>query len=191
MKKAIKVFSVMILSFVLVNQLVAQERYEVTSNKTTISGTSNLHDWVSSVNDLTATITIEVASGEIKSINNFNVTIPVTSIVSENGSIMDGKTYDALKYKTYPNIYFESTSVTPLSSKRLKINGKLSIASVKRSITLYVDYKVLSNGNIVFTGNQSLKMTDYKVEPPKALLGALTTGDLVTINFNLTVAGKK
>jgi polyisoprenoid-binding protein YceI len=191
MKKAIKVFSVMILSFVLVSQLVAQERYEVTSNKTTISGTSNLHDWVSSVNDLTATITIEVASGEIKSINNFNVKIPVTSIVSENGSIMDGKTYDALKYKTYPNIYFESTSVTPLSSKRLKINGKLSIASVKRSITLYVDYKVLSNGNIVFTGNQSLKMTDYKVEPPKALLGALTTGDLVTINFNLTVAGKK
>lgn len=191
MKKAIKVFSVMILSFVLVSQLVAQERYEVTSNKTTISGTSNLHDWVSSVNDLTATITIEVASGEIKSINNFNVKIPVTGIVSENGSIMDGKTYDALKYKTYPNIYFESTSVTPLSSKRLKINGKLSIASVKRSITLYVDYKVLSNGNIVFTGNQSLKMTDYKVEPPKALLGALTTGDLVTINFNLTVAGKK
>lgn len=191
MKNTIKIFGLMMFTFLFVNQVVAQEKYDVISSKVTISGTSNLHDWVSNVNSVTATGTIDIVSGEVKGINNFNVKIPVTSIKSENGSIMDNKTYDALKSKAYPNIYFELTSATPLANNRLKVNGKLSIAGLKRTITMNVDYKVLSNGNIEFTGKESLKMTDYKVDPPTAMLGALTTGDLVTINFNITVAEKK
>lgn len=191
MRNTIKIFSLAMLTLLFVNQVVGQEKFEVVEQKTTISGTSNLHDWVSNVNKVTATGTIDIVNGEVKAISNFSVKIPVTNIVSENGSIMDNKTYAALKSKTYPNIYFELTAATPLANKRLKVTGKLTIAGVKRTVTMYVDYKVLSNGNIEFTGKQSLKMTDYNVEPPTAMLGALTTGDLVTINFNITVAEKK
>lgn len=191
MKNTIKIFGLMVFAFLFVNQIVAQEKYDVVSSKVTISGTSNLHDWVSTVNNVTATGAIDIVNGEVSEINNFNVKIPVTSIKSDNGSIMDNKTYDALKYKAYPNIYFELTSATPSANKQLKVVGKLSVAGVKRVITMDVDYKILTNGNIVFTGKESLKMTDYKVNPPTALMGTLTTGDLITINFNITVAENK
>jgi polyisoprenoid-binding protein YceI len=185
-----KILGLMMLTFLFVNQIVAQEQFEVISSKVTISGTSNLHDWVSNVNGITATGAIDIVNGEVKGVNHFNVKIAVKSIESENGSIMDNKTYAALKYKRCPNIYFELTSATPLANKRLKVIRKFNIAGVKQTIIIYVDYKVLSNGNIEFTGKKSLKMTDYKVDPPTTMFGALTTGDLVTINFNITVAGK-
>ena len=33
-------------------------------------------------------------------------------------------------------------------------------------------------------GKKALKMTDYNIEPPKALLGTITTGDDIEVHFN-------
>jgi hypothetical protein len=45
----------------------------------------------------------------------------------------------------------------------------------------------VADGSISFAGSKKLKMTDYKIKPPTALLGSLTTGDEVEIVFQVTL----
>ena len=42
----------------------------------------------------------------------------------------------------------------------------------------------LAGNKVTLTGATKLKMTDYKIDPPKALMGTITTGDEITIKFN-------
>ena len=44
-----------------------------------------------------------------------------------------------------------------------------------------------SDGSITFNGSKKLKMTDYGIKPPTALLGTMTTGDEVEIVFQVTL----
>jgi hypothetical protein len=39
--------------------------------------------------------------------------------------------------------------------------------------------------SITYKGTYKLKMTDYKIDPPSIMLGAITTGNEVTIKFEL------
>ena len=39
--------------------------------------------------------------------------------------------------------------------------------------------------SITFNGSYKLKMTEYKVDPPTAMLGAIKTGDGIEVKYNL------
>jgi hypothetical protein len=52
---------------------------------------------------------------------------------------------------------------------------------------MYVRAKVGADGGVTFTGSKKLKMTDYKIKPPTALMGTLTTGDDIEIVFTITL----
>jgi hypothetical protein len=54
-------------------------------------------------------------------------------------------------------------------------------------ITLSISGKTLPGGDLQFTGSHSLKMTDYKMKPPTAMMGTIKVGDEVTVKFNLTI----
>ena len=41
----------------------------------------------------------------------------------------------------------------------------------------------VSADKITLTASKEFKMTDYKVDPPTAMLGTITTGDAVTITL--------
>ena len=47
-----------------------------------------------------------------------------------------------------------------------------------------VNYEIYSN-IIVFRGELTLKMSDYEISPPTALMGTIKTGDEVTIRFSI------
>jgi hypothetical protein len=42
--------------------------------------------------------------------------------------------------------------------------------------------KIASN-MVALEGEKTFNMTDYAIEPPKALFGTITTGDEITIKF--------
>ena len=157
----------------------------------TIKGSSNLHDWESSAKEVRARGSIILEANTLKSIPSFSVEVPVKSIKSAKGSIMDGKTYDALKADQYPNITYTLEKVTGLNKKGenydLYASGSLSMAGASNKIDLYVKVKVNADGSLTFSGSKKLKMTDYKIDPPKALFGTLTTGNDVEIVFQVTV----
>jgi polyisoprenoid-binding protein YceI len=150
-----------------------------------IKGTSTLHDWESIVEKTNATITIN---------NFYNVAIETLEVKIEATSIKSGKkimdklTYKALKAEEYPLITFIFKTGEIISENtdfiNIKLQGNLTIAGVTKSVNVLSN--INKNGDhIVLKGSHKLKMTSFGINPPKALLGTIKTGDEITIEFNL------
>lgn len=167
------------------------QSYTVKASRFTIDGSSNVHDWQSKVTGITGTADLTIENGAFKGIRQLAVTIPVKGIKSSKGSIMDNKTYDALKQEDYPNISYKLTKVNSVQQKggayEVTATGNLTIAGVTKSIEMTVTAKDLGNNAWQFEGSKALKMTDFKISPPTALMGTMKTGDDITIKFAVTV----
>lgn len=168
-----------------------QGNYRASNTYLVIKGTSNLHDWESVANEVRASGAMTADASGLKSIGSIYVEIPVKSIKSAKGSIMDNKTYDALNANSYPNITYKLEKVTGLNNRSgvydINTLGYLTIAGTTNRIDMYVQGKMGGDGSITFNGSKKLKMTDYKINPPTALLGSLTTGNDVEIAFQVTL----
>jgi polyisoprenoid-binding protein YceI len=189
MKRATKILGTLITMIIFILGSIiswTQNTYKIGSDsKMEILGTSSLHDWESAVTGLTGSATITLQNNEIAEINSLSFSLPVEGIESGN-SIMNGKTYNALKYKNYPNISYKLVSVDMKNGRAISAKGKLTVAGVTKELTFPVTCKVYS-GYIQATGKIDFKMTDFNVDPPTALMGTLKTGDDVTISFDINL----
>jgi polyisoprenoid-binding protein YceI len=88
-----------------------------------------------------------------------------------------------LKTDSYSNIIFKLTEFKKSQNNLFHIRGKLIIAGVTREIKFEVKGEMLNNGDLKFTGNKSLAMSDYNVEPPTLMFGSITTGNKINISF--------
>lgn len=153
-----------------------------------ISGTSSMHDWTSDVTQVKGTAVLIIEEETFAGIEKLNITIPVKSIESPKGSIMDRKTYDALKADKYPNIQFQLVEVVSLENVKtgfvIEAKGKLTIAGISKMVFIHTDAQMQGTG-IRFTGNYKMKMSDFGIDPPTAMLGAMKTGDEITIHFDV------
>jgi len=153
-----------------------------------IHGTSTLHDWES---------VVKQASGEFvfnnDQIENLVINVPVLSIKSkEEERLMDKKTYEALKSSKNPVISFKLTQpakpVVSETGAEVSITGELTIAGVTKTITFKSAGERNGSSTYTFTGNIPLKMSDYNISPPTAMLGLIKTGDQINIKFKVTVS---
>lgn len=165
-------------------RVVGQDVYSVDpSSKMTIAGTSTIHDWESAVTKMKGSAEIDLKSGKIASIDKLQVSIPVSSIKSGKSG-MDKNTYNALKESDHPEIKFQLRSVKSLPSGQLTAQGHLTIAGVTKAVEIPVKYAVKSPEKIQFQGSISFKMSEFKVDPPTAMMGTVRSGDEVTLNFD-------
>ncbi|MGE0588385.1 MAG: YceI family protein [Cyclobacteriaceae bacterium] len=169
--------------------LYAQNEYVLKANKVTVAGTSTLHDWESDVTKVEWSGTITTEGGKITQVNNVTVRIPVESIKSTKGRIMDSKTYEAFNSEKNPYITYKLQHAE-LNGDLINANGQLTMAGATKAIPLKVKTTVGSNEEIRFSGSYEMKMTDYKMEPPTAVMGTIKVGDAVTVKFDLTVVPK-
>jgi len=99
---------------------------------------------------------------------------------------MDNNTYEALNSDEYPTINYKLKEVVSASNNGnmydLKTKGALTIAGCTMVVTIPVKAEINEN-KMVCTGEITFKMTDFKVDPPTALLGTVKTGDQITIKF--------
>lgn len=165
----------------------AQTPYHLKSEKITIAGSSSLHDWVSEVTTVEWSGSLKLVDGQLTDVASVRVKIPVTSIKSDNGRIMDGKTYDAFNSEKYPTITYQMSEAT-LSGDVIKATGTLTMAGASKVISLDVKASVISAGDVQLTGSYTLNMRDYKMTPPTAVMGTIKVGEEVTINFDLTLS---
>lgn len=154
-----------------------------------VEGTSTLHNW-----EMEGT----TINGQLNapSFDKFNgpsaatVTIPVRSIKSEHTK-MDNLMADSLKAKEYPDIKFELTNVNPTQpgadSFTVKSTGKLTIAGVTRDITLDVKGTRNPDGRYTLTGTAPIRMSDYGIKPPTAMMNTIKTGNDVKVTFRWVV----
>lgn len=158
------------------------------SSKMVIEGTSNLHDWVSTVHLATGHINI---FGTAKTVQTVNVDIPVKAIKSDE-EVMNEKTYEAFKADKHPTISFRVLEVNSQeiinNVINLTVTGNLTMAGVTRKITLKTTGKP-NGSNYNFTGAVSLKMTDFNMTPPTAMMGMIKVANAVTIRFDIAVEG--
>ncbi|HBO74580.1 MAG TPA: hypothetical protein DD653_07830 [Marinilabiliales bacterium] len=150
-----------------------------------INGTSSLHDWESDVTTLQLSGTGNPKNGKLTSIKFLSLTVPVKSIKSGK-SLMDNKTYEALKADKYPDIKFELVS-SEFSGSKIKGNGKLTIAGKTNNISVDADYLFTSSSVLTVKGTQKIDMTDFEIAPPTALMGSITTGKEITILYTIII----
>lgn len=162
------------------------------SFKMSVAGTSTLHKWESGVSVLSVKSDINVSEGGLEAINSLTVEVDTKSIKSEHGAMMDKKTWESLKATQYPKITYQLTkveSIAPLGIGEydIKAIGNLSIAGVKLPIDMNVKGKILSGGNLSFKGAKKIKMSDFKMEAPTALMGTIKTGNEITVTFDIVL----
>lgn len=168
-----------------------QSLSKLKSYNITIHGTSSLHEWESKVikAEWNAPLTLD-ASKHIN-LQNAELRIPVSGIQSEHGKIMDNKTYEAFNSEKNPYIIFKMKAFTQKvvgTDILMAVEGDLTMNGFTNLIMLSVTGKTLPGGDIQFTGSRSLKMTDYKMKPPTAMMGTIKVGDEVTVKFDLTIS---
>ena len=176
-------------------------RYSTDTNKTVISqqaditvkGTSNVHDWTMEAKHISCSVKFNFLPGNNNiphSLTELNLSVPVQDLKSGKSS-MDSRAYSALKVKQFNAIVFTLTSAAispgPKNQFQVETMGNLSIAGVTKPVKLKVACGLDTDGTITCTGSEKLKMTDYQISPPVYMLGALKTGDELTIAFTVTV----
>lgn len=143
-----------------------------------IEGTSSIHDWHSEVENFTIRGTISR-----QEITDLNLEVKAKYIKSGK-SLMDEKTYDALKADKHPIITFSAPKLA-INDSTVQGEGSLSIAGTTKPTAIKAIIKREVKGACV-TGTVTLKMSDFRIDPPTAVFGSITTGDEIRIRYSIT-----
>ncbi len=154
-----------------------------------VEGTSNVHDWELDAKEQQGKLVVEIADGQLVKISQLEFTVKAESLKSGKSG-MDKNTYKALNTDKHKQITYKMTKVNNIDcvttgNCKVTTSGTLTIAGNSRPIDITFDAKVTGD-KITFTGNKAIKMSEYKVDPPTAMFGTITTGDQVTIKFTST-----
>jgi hypothetical protein len=166
-------------------------RFQVTSGTITVLGTSNIHDWKCSSSAVNPTVMVPASSGTEmgKSVASISLTIPVKSLDCGNGQ-MNTNLAKALHADEHPTIVFQMVSYTGRAATaggyQATLAGSLTINGVTRPVTLSGTARPDGKGSLRGEGTTSFSTTDFGVQPVKALLGTIKTGDRVTIEAMIT-----
>lgn len=175
--------------------IAAADRYTTSKGSMVrIEGTSSLHAWKmegTTLNGQVVAPPLEQWQNGTAS-TDVTVTIPVRSLKSEHKK-MDQLMANALKAKTNPEIRYAMTSAVlakPGIPFAVDTKGKLTIAGVTRDVAMQVTGTRDSDGTYMLTGKLPIRMSDYGVKPPTAMLGTIKTGNDVTVTFRWAVEAK-
>ena len=164
-------------------------------SQVTLAGSSNLHAWACNTSSFNATIELDsnYLNGALKvakPITKVVVTIPVKSLKCGHGK-MDDNMYKALNANAFPEIRYVLSTYeidkerTTADSLVARTYGELSVAgqTVKVEIPIVAERKTA--GAIEGAGTVKLRMTDFGINPPTAMLGMLKTGNDIEIKFRV------
>ncbi len=167
----------------------AQVKYHAKDNvQSIIKGTSTLHDWSmqASKGECIATFTLNAAE-KLTGLQSLFFSMPVEGLKSDH-SAMDKNAYKALKTSQYPVITYNLSSASLAPDGSIKCQGKLTIAGTTVDAGLLAFAKVNPDKSIAISGTKKISMKDFNIEPPTFMLGAIKTGNDITLQFDLTLA---
>jgi polyisoprenoid-binding protein YceI len=168
--------------------LFATDRYApAPGSMVRIDGTSTMQAWSMEGQAIAGDIRV---TDPVTKAAQVSVTVPVTSLRSGTEA-MDRLMVSALKAAKHPQIRYVMKSSRILEEKgptfSLKTDGTLSIAGVTRPLAMTVAGMKTRDGRYVLAGKTALKMSDFGVTPPKAMMDTVEAGDEVQITFRWVV----
>ncbi len=167
----------------------AQVKYHASYSKISIAGTSTLHDWDMTSEKANCDISFSFDGANLTGLSSLLFTVQAETLKSDRKG-MDKNAYKALNSEKYPVISFSSNYANIRSngpnSYVISAKGKLTISGVSKEVWLAgVSTINPSDMSIQTTGSAKMKMSEYKVEAPSFMFGAMKTGDEITVKFNV------
>jgi len=155
-----------------------------------IAGTSTLHEWTMTSKQASYDAVLEAnAQGEPTKLTSLTYSVLSESLKSEKHA-MDKNAYAALKTDKNKQITFQLLTAR-IEGKTIQCTGKLTIAGTTKQIEVDAAYTVLPGNSLQFKGSKKLAMKEYNVEPPSFMFGTVTTGNEITVSFEVTLAPGK
>ena len=119
------------------------------------------------------------------------VSIPVKNLECGN-SAMNADMYNAMKADSFPSILYELIDATIISKtdslhsiRRVRTNGRLTIAGVTKIVPMLITIVQLSPTRFRITGSKTLSMHDFDITPPTTLWGLIQAHDQLVVRFDL------
>ena len=183
-----RTISVLLFMFITTGALVHAQTLAIKSSAVTINGETNVkHDFKINATQVNGKMT--VADNLPKTLT---VEIPVRSLISGE-KLMDKKTQEAFNEPNNPTILFNMTELNSIQVNgediAVTVTGNLSLRGATKKVTLKADGKVTKPGVYTFQGSLPIKMSDYGMKAPTAMMGTMKTKDLVTVNYKVTFEG--
>jgi polyisoprenoid-binding protein YceI len=186
-KKAFRFLALSILAATFTIGASAQQDFvlDKENSKLIVSGTSNLHDWEMEAETFSVATNLKMNDGTIEEVSSVNFTCLVSDITSDK-RIMNSKAHDALQEKKHPEIKFQlnSSDAVKLSDGKIELTGTLTIAGKSKKVNITSNYQPEGTNKLAVSGEVSLKMTDFGIEPPTAMFGAVETDDKITVKYS-------
>ncbi len=163
-----------------------------------IKGTSTLHNWKIRSHGLSGTVNfLKSSKGHATGfiLKNIHLSIAVISLKGSDGSGMDATIDRKLISGRFPQITYvlqkASLSHKPHTGLPWSVwsaTGMLIAAGHPKQIHLQLKVMTAHNGTIAIETRTVLKMTDFGISPPTAMLGAIRSGNKIHIKvlWNLT-----
>lgn len=187
--KTLRNLSLLLIAVFSFQQFQAQEvKVNNANSKLTIFGTSNLHDWDMKAERMTGTATFKMENGKLTGIDKLSFAVEAESLKSGKSG-MDKNAYAALDSKSHKNITYTLSRVnkvteTGSNTYTIETTGNLKIAGETKQVPIKFTAKTSGN-NVTLSGKVNLNMTHYKIDPPRALMGTVRTGEEITIDFEV------
>lgn len=188
------IFSLSILTF----HLSAQEGLEIQildNSKLFIEGKSNVNKFECHCTEDFPATQVQFNSTPKNGTAHFNKTeMKITTNKLDCGKkAINNDLIKTLKADEYPNIILELCSLTFMKAandqewQQVKAETFLTIAGTTRTMNMLVNAKQLGKNKFKVKSSEEIKLTDFGIEPPTALLGLVKVKDEMMLHLDLEV----
>ena len=173
----------------------ASYTFSSSPNEMRVEGGSTIHDWSCPITTLDGTLNMDTSSTAQNPIgppSKVEVTVPVDAITCDKET-MNEKLREALQMEKHPNVRFalQTAQVSPPPDSgqawfQIDAEGSHTLDGAERQIELPVQGRRLADGDLRFVGQHTIRLSDYEVDRPSAMFGAIKTSKKVTVHFDVT-----
>jgi polyisoprenoid-binding protein YceI len=168
--------------------LQAQVQYHALHTKIAVEGTSTLHAWSMTSESASCNVVLDFNGTDISDLSSLSFTVKAETLKSDRKGL-DKNAYKALNTDKYPLISFNSSyaNIHPAEQNSYVISakGQLTISGVTRDVWLAAVTTINPDNSLQAHGSLKIKMSEYDVQPPSLMLGAVKAGDDITIKFDV------
>lgn len=162
---------------------------QVAEAEISISGTSTVRNWTCEV-----TAPVEVSPGGSAArapgfpdgVQSATVTVQVTEIVCPEEEMIE-HLQEAMRVEEYPEIVYRLQGYELTDGGEATLSGTMTILDTTNPVEIEATLEETGRG-VEVTGETSLDMTEYGVEPPTVMLGMLHVGDVISLDFTTVVS---
>ncbi|PRY49183.1 polyisoprenoid-binding protein YceI [Arcticibacter pallidicorallinus] len=148
-----------------------------------VDGTSNIHDWNMKTTTMSGDAQVALAGKNLTDVKTLNFSTAVKNLKGKE-DLLNSRAHKAMKADKFPTIAFKLNSAT-VSGDIVKGSGSLTIAGVTKEIAVQGKAVENADGSLSINGSRKIKMSEYGIQPPSFMLGALKVADEINVTYTL------